>query len=386
MFKGKELMSMERAQALINTDVILNNYSIIKQRAGVDAMAVVKADAYGHGVQHVAPALREHGVEWLGVALPSEALSLRAFGDTGKVLCWLSTPGDPAIAQCVKEGVDISVSSMRELDEITQAAHDCDHTANIHVKVDTGLSRNGVMISDLPDLIEVLTQAVSAGQVYVRGVWTHLANADDDDITFAQASVLSQVDIFELALAQFAGAGISPDIRHMANTAGALWHPTSGYDMVRVGIGMYGLSPNPMRETSADLGLIPAMTVNARLSNVKTVPPQSGVSYSHTWIAPGETRVGLVPVGYGDGIPRSASGLVDFAINGQLVSQIGRIAMDQCVINLNGYPSAQQGDVVTLFGPGSAGELTADEWAAKIGSIGYEIVTRIGSRIPKDYV
>lgn len=379
-------MSFARAQVLVNSGAIVNNYATIAQRAGVKAMAVVKADAYGHGVSHVAPALRAHGVEWLGVALPAEALALRASGDTGNVLCWLSTPGDPAIAQCVVGGIDLSVSSTRELNEISRAAQAAGVTANIHLKVDTGLSRNGVMISNLPELIDVLLPLVHDGNVHLRGVWTHLASADDQNIAVAESSVHSQIDIFDHALSLLAGAGLNPDIRHMGNTAAALWHRSAHYDLVRVGIGLYGLSPNPQRETSADLGITPAMTVSAHLSNVKTIPAGSGVSYSHTWIAQEDTRVGLVPVGYADGIPRSASGLVEIAINGQLVPQVGRIAMDQCVINLGNQPNAQVGDVVTLFGPGFAGELTADQWAARTGTIGYEIVTRIGLRIPKDYV
>jgi alanine racemase len=379
-------MSFARAQVLVNTGAIVNNYATIAQRAGVKAMAVVKADAYGHGVSHVAPALRAHGVEWLGVALPAEALALRASGDTGNVLSWLSTPGDPAIAQCVVGGIDLSVSSTRELNEISQAAQAAGVTANIHLKVDTGLSRNGVMISNLPELIDDLLPAVHDGSVHLRGVWTHLASADDENIALAESSVHSQIDIFDHALSLLAGAGLNPDIRHMGNTAAALWHPSAHYDLVRVGIGLYGLSPNQGRETSSDLGITPAMTVSAHLSNVKTIPAGSGVSYSHAWIAPEATRVGLVPVGYADGIPRSASSLVDLAINGQLVPQVGRIAMDQCVIDLSDHPNAQAGDAVTLFGPGLAGELTADQWADRTGTIGYEIVTRIGVRIPKDYV
>ena len=378
-------MTSFRARAVISTDAILRNFDHVREVCGVNAMAVVKADAYGHGVRHLAPLLREHGVEWLGVALPSEALALRATGDTGKILAWLTTPEDPDLSKCVAADVDLSVSSARELQEITQAAITHNRVANIHLKIDTGLSRNGILVADLAQLLPILTEAIGQGHVHVRGVWSHLANADHHDLEFSSESVGQQVAVFHSALSMLASAGIDPALKHMANTAGALWHPTSRFNLVRIGIGMYGLSPNLDRATSASLGLVPAMHVQARISQVKEIPVGSGVSYSHTWIATEPTRVALIPVGYADGIPRNLSNNLQFAVNGLPVDQIGTIAMDQCVVNVSDLESVAPGDIVDIFGSGSSGELTADQWAQRMNTVGYEIIARIGTRIPKEY-
>lgn len=378
-------MNQFRAQAIISTDALVRNFDHVRELAGVNAMAVVKADAYGHGVSRIAPLMREHGVEWLGVALPSEALALRSSGDTGKILAWLSTPGDPDIRTCVSADVDLSVSSVRELEEIAQAASNINRVANVHVKIDTGLSRNGILLADIGQLISLLSAATESGHVHLRGVWSHLANADHQNLEYSAESVSKQVAIFESALTELASVGMRPDLIHVANTAGALWHPSTRYDLVRVGIGMYGLSPNVERATSTELGLVPAMHVQARISQVKVIPAGSGVSYSHTWVATEPTRVGLIPVGYADGIPRNLSNDIEFAVNGQAVTQIGTIAMDQCVVNLNSHTTARAGDVVDVFGPGTSGELTADQWAQRMNTVGYEIITRIGTRIPKEY-
>lgn len=376
-----------RAWANVSGAAILGNYEAIQSVAGVEAMAVVKADAYGHGIDFVAPLLRAHGVAWLGVALPSEALALRSAGDQGKVLCWLSTPGDPDLAACVKAGVDLSVSSSRELHEIAVAARAGGVRASIHIKIDTGLNRNGLSLGELGSLIVELGLLVDEGVIGVRGGWSHLASADHVDPEIAQESVSAQRSIFLLALAELASAGIEPEVNHLSNTAGALWHPDSRFNLVRVGIGMYGLSPNVQRATSADLGLVPAMTVVARLSSVKAVPIGSGVSYLHTWIARRDSLLGLVPVGYGDGIPRSASNRVRVSVGGEMAPQVGTIAMDQFVIDVTDcLDSSSAGSVVYLFGTGEHGELTADQWGVASGSIGYEIVTRLGSRIPRVHV
>jgi alanine racemase len=214
-----------------------------------------------------------------------------------------------------------------------------------------------------------------------------LASADHVDHEIARESVSAQRLIFVSALAELASAGIEPEVIHLSNTAGALWHPDSRFNLVRVGIGMYGLSPNTQRATSADLGLVPAMTVVARLSSVKAVPIGAGVSYLHTWIARRDSHLGLVPVGYGDGIPRSASNRVSVSVGGEMPPQVGTIAMDQFVIDVTDcVDSCSAGSEVYLFGSGEHGELTADQWGVATGSIGYEIVTRLGSRIPRVHV
>jgi alanine racemase len=376
-----------RAWANVSGEAILRNYDTIQATSGVDVMAVVKADAYGHGVDFVAPLLRAHGVRWLGVALPREALELRAAGDRGNLLCWLSTPGDPDLLACVEADIDLSVSSSRELREIAVAARSLGKCANIHVKIDTGLNRNGLPISELGTLIVELITLTAEGVIGVRGVWSHLASADHGDPVIAHESVSAQRLVFMLALADFALAGIKPEVIHLANTAGALWHPDSRFNLVRVGIGIYGLSPNVGRADSAELNLVPAMTLVARISSVKSVPAGVGVSYLHTWISGRDSQLGLVPVGYGDGIPRSASNNVAVSISGELMAQVGTIAMDQFVIDTTDCAAGiSAGSEVYLFGSGEHGELTADQWGERSGSIGYEIVTRLGSRIPRVHV
>ena len=376
-----------RAWANVSGQAILRNYDTVRAIAGVDVMAVVKADAYGHGVDIIAPLLRAHGVTWLGVALPSEALALRVAGDRGRILSWLSTPGDPDLAACVGADVDLSVSNSRELHEIAAAARTLGKCANIHVKIDTGLSRNGLPLTELGSVLAELITLVAEGVIGVRGVWSHLASADHADPEIAQESVSAQRDVFTTALAEFVSAGIEPEAIHLANTAGALWHPDSRFNLVRIGISMYGLSPNVQRASSADLNLVPAMTLVARLSSVKSVPAGSGVSYLHTWTAERECQLGLVPVGYGDGIPRSASNNVSVCVAGELISQVGTIAMDQFVIDAtDSIADISAGSEVYLFGSGAHGELTADQWGQASGSIGYEIVTRLGSRIPRVHV
>lgn len=378
-------MNNFRARAVISTEALVRNLDLVHGIAGVDVMAVVKADAYGHGVAELAPLLRDHGITWLGVALPSEALALRANGDTGKILAWLTTPGDPDIARCVAANVDLSVSSVRELTDIVAAAEKTHTLAQIHIKIDTGLSRNGVQLENLDDVLALAKAATTSGRVNVRGVWSHLANADHVDPAIAEQSVAEQIAVFESALGAISGAGITPEVRHLAQTAGALWHPAARYDLVRIGIGMYGLSPNADRISAHELGLVPAMHVQARLSQVKDIAPGTGVSYGHTWKAKSPTSIGLVPIGYADGLPRNLSNSIEFAIGGSKAAQIGTIAMDQCVVDLESIEGVKPGDLVSIFGPGASGELTADELASRMGTIGYEIVTRLGVRVPRDY-
>lgn len=373
-----------RAWAEISGEAILRNYDTVQAIAGVQVMAVVKADAYGHGADFIAPLLRSHGVTWLGVALPSEALELRAAGDRGNLLSWLSAPGDPDLAACVEADVDLSVSSSRELQEIAIAARGLGKCANVHVKIDTGLNRNGLPVGELGSVIAELITLIEEEVIDVRGVWSHLASADHMDPAIAYESVSAQRTVFMLALADFASVGIEPEVIHLANTAGALWHPDTRFNLVRVGIGMYGLSPNMRRANSVELNLLPAMTLVARVSSVKSVPAGAGVSYLHTWIAGRDCQLGLVPVGYGDGIPRCASNRVAVSFAGELMAQVGTIAMDQFVIDVTDCSTGiSVGSEVYLFGSGDHGELTADQWGELCGSIGYEIVTRLGSRIPR---
>lgn len=375
---------LKRARAVIDLGAVGRNLDRVRELAGDAAvMAVVKADAYGHGMGPVARAARARGTEWLGVALPSEALALRAMGDEGRILAWLWAPREAAIPACVRAGVDLSISSAWALDEIADAARQVDVTARVHLKIDTGLSRNGIVASDWLPLLDRVLAATAEGRIEVEGIWSHLADADLP----GASSVPRQLDGFLEALDQAQAMGVSPRLRHLSNSGGLWAHPECRFDLVRTGIAMYGLTPAPELGSPADLGLTPAMTLLARLANVKAVDPGTSVSYGSAWTTERTTRLGLIPVGYGDGIPRSAGGLVEVTMAGRRYPAVGRVAMDQFVVDLGPsgvLPAA--GDDVHLFGPGRNGESTADEWAATLGTIGYEIVTRIGPRVPREYI
>lgn len=379
--------STGRAVAEVALAAIRANLAVLRERAGdADIMAVVKADAYGHGMIEVARAARAAGVTWLGVALPSEALALRASGDTGRVLAWLWTPGDDDVRACVAQGVDISVSSPWAVDDVLAAARATGRAAGIHLKIDTGLTRNGVLPADLPEVLDMIRRGIDEGLLTLAGVWSHLADGD----TPGAASVAHQRAVFEEALAIIAHCGLEPQLRHLGNSGSLFAHPDCRYDLVRTGIAMYGLSPAAVLGPAQELGLTPAMTLRARLAHVKQVDAGTSVSYGWRWSATHPTRVGLVPVGYADGIPRAAGAphagdAVEVALAGTRHRIVGTVAMDQCVIEL-GDAGAQAGDEVVLFGPGTDGEWTADDWAGAIGTIGYEIITRIGPRVPRAYV
>lgn len=374
---------MRRAAAVVDLGSIGANLTRIRELAGnATVMAVVKADAYGHGMAPVARAARRLGVEWLGVALPSEALALRAHGDQGRILAWLWSPGDPAIASCVREGVDLSVSSSWALAEVVEAARRVGARARIHIKVDTGLFRNGVAPGQLADLLQESLRAMIAGLVEVESVWSHLADGD----TPGAPSVQRQLERYLDALEQAESVGIRPRLRHLSNSGGLWAHPELRFDLVRTGIAMYGLTPAPVLGSAAELGLVPAMSLVARLAHVKGVEAGASVSYGGTWTADRPTALGLVPLGYADGIPRAAGNRVQVAVDGHLHPIVGRVAMDQFVVDLGDGELPHVGDDVYVFGPGRHGEWTADQWADTLDTIGYEIVTRIGSRVPREYV
>jgi alanine racemase len=346
-------------------------------------MVVVKADGYGHGMVESAAAARDAGAPWLGVATIEEALRLRSAGDTGRILCWLTVPGDDWGA-AIDADVDVTAYTTDELDEIRAAVADQGgRRARLQLKVDTGLSRGGATRDHWPDLVRAARAGEADDRWRVTGVWSHFACSDEPEHDANQA----QESAFRDALAVAEQAGLRPEVRHLANSAAAMLRPTSRFDLVRCGIAAYGLDPAP--GLSPDVGLRPAMTVTAPLALVKTVPAGAGVSYGHTWTAPSDTRIGLVPLGYGDGVPRHASNAAEVWVDGKRHRIRGRVCMDQFVVELEGGSDGAgvaPGDEVVLFGPGDAGEPTADDWARACGTIHYEIVTRIGGRLRRRHV
>jgi alanine racemase len=370
-----------RAEIVVDLDALRHNVRELRRRArGAALMVVVKADGYGHGMVPVARAARAAGADWLGVAVLEEALALREDGDTGPILCWLAVPGEdygPAVAA----DVDVTAYSEAELGEIVDAARRVGRVARVQLKVDTGLSRGGSTLEDWPDLVAAAAAAERAGPVRVSGVWSHFACSDEPD----HPANAAQEEGFRWALEIAERSGLRPEVRHLSNSAGALSRPDARYDLVRCGIAAYGLTPMPRVASSAQLGLRPAMTVRARFAMVKPVRAGAGVSYGHTYVTAHDTTVGVVPVGYGDGVPIHASGRAPVLAAGLVRPIAGRVCMDQFVLDL-GDSAAAAGDSVVLFGPGDEGEPSAQDWADACGTISYEIVTRIGGRMQRRYV
>ncbi|MDR5698361.1 alanine racemase [Agromyces aerolatus] len=365
-------------EAVIDLEAIRANVRTLgEQVAPARVLAVVKADAYGHGALPVARAALDGGAAWLGTADVDEALALRAADIEAPLLAWLHDP-DAAFAPAIANDIDLGVSSGAQLHAIAAAARRAGRTAAVHLKIDTGLSRNGVAPEEWADVVALAAALEAAGRVRVRGVFSHLAN------TSAEADA-AQLAVFERALAAAAAAGIEPELRHIASTAAALSTPGSRYDLVRTGIGVYGVSPYGDGTTPAELGLRPAMTLRAKVAAVRRVEPGTGASYSHVWRAERPTTLALIPLGYADGVPRQASGRGEVLLRGARRRIAGRIAMDQFLVDV-GDDDVAVGDEAVLFGDPATGAPSADDWADAADTIGYEIVTRIGPRVPRTYL
>jgi alanine racemase len=369
------------ASAEIDMAAFRSNVAALKEHAGVPVMVVVKADGYGHGILACAREARAAGAEWLGVATPTEALTLREAGDTGPVLAWLYGM-DEDLTPLVAVDVDVSTQSVEQIGRVISAAAVAERRARVHLKIDTGLSRNGTPAYDWQRVCAAAAEAEHAGALAVVGIWSHFAAADEP----GHPSVPLQMEAFQRAYEQARAAGLEPTLRHLSNSAGALVVPEARLDLVRVGIAAYGIDPAPGIAALAGIALQPVMRLRAQLVNVKQIEAGAGVSYGWTWIAEATTTVGLVPLGYGDGIPRHAGNRAWVGWSGSRVPVRGRICMDQFVVELGAGRVAQSGEEVIIFGPGDHGEPTAADWAAWCDTIGYEIVTRIGTRVPRRYL
>lgn len=367
-----------RAEIVIDLDAFRRNLDRIGELVATDVdgpqvMVVVKADAYGHGMVPCARVAREAGVPWLGVATQDEALALRAAGDEGLLLSWLGVPGED-YREAIAANIDLTASSVAQLEEIVEAAVDAGYVARVHLKVDTGLSRNGAPVSQWTELVEAAAAHQRADRIDIVGLWSHLACADEPD----NPTNDRQVEAFTAAVAVAESHGLDPEVNHLANSAGALLRPDAWFDLVRIGIAAYGLSPAPAVVTAEELGLVPVMTVRSTLALTKEIGRGEGVSYGHTFVAQFKQHVGLVPLGYGDGIPRHASSKAEVQVGDARARILGRVCMDQFVVAVP--PTASAGDEVVLFGTGADGIPTAQDWAEACDTISYEIVTRIGGR------
>ncbi|UQX02563.1 alanine racemase [Streptomyces sp. RerS4] len=384
-----------RVYAEIDLDAVRENVRALRARAPRSGlMAVVKADAYGHGAVPCARAAREAGATWLATATPDEALALRAAGIEGPMLCWLFTPGGPW-RQAVEADIDVSVSALWALNEVRAAAQAAGRVARVQLKADTGLGRAGCQPAEWAELVGAAVAAQAEGTVHVTGVWSHFACADEP----GHPSIKLQLEAFRDMLAHAEKEGIDPEVRHIANSPATLTLPESHFDLVRPGLAIYGVSPAPEIGTPAQLGLRPAMTLKASLALVKAVPAGHGVSYGHHYVTEAGTNLALVPAGYADGLPRGASGRGPVLVGGRIHRAAGRIAMDQFVIDLGPDPApgpvpdggavpvpVRAGDEAVILGDAERGEPTAEDWAQAAHTIAYEIVTRIGGRVPRVYL
>jgi alanine racemase len=368
------------AQALIDLDAVAHNVGVLREHAGsAEVMAVVKADGYGHGATPVARAALAVGAAELGVATVDEALALRHDGISAPILSWLHTPGTdfgPAVAA----DVQIAVSSPAQVEDVLDAARRTGVTAVVTLKVDTGMTRNGVAAADLPAVLTALGRGAADGALRLRGIMSHLANGDDPAHPEATDR---QAQRFDAMRAAARAAGVDFEIAHLCSSPGAMTRHDLAYDMVRPGIALYGQSPIP---ELGDMGLRPAMTLKCPVALVRSVPAGQGVSYGHTWVAPHDTTLALLPIGYADGVYRPLSGRIEVLINGRRRRNVGRICMDQFLVDLGpGATDVTVGDDAILFGPGDNGEPTAQDWADLLGTINYEVVTSPRGRVTRVY-
>ena len=371
---------MSRASAEINLSAITQNFKSIKSRTTADVLAVVKADAYGHGLIPVSKALEEAGADWFGTALLEEAINLRKSGILKPIISWLTPLGED-FKSAIDLDIDLGIPSIDLLDEVIKAASLTGKTARIHLEIDTGMSRGGVL-SEWDQLIKSVLVGVNLKQLKVIGIWSHFARADEPDELMNQ----EQLSLFEEKVNQAKAAGIDAQFIHIANSAALFTNKSTHKNIIRSGIALFGLSPDIKTiGDSSSLGLKPAMKLKAKLNLVKEVKAGSSVGYGGTAVLGSDTKLGVVALGYADGIPRNTNNLAGVFVAKKRAPIIGRVSMDQFVVDLGISSTAKTGDEVIVFGDGSGGEYTVDEWAKAADTINYEIITRIGPRVPRIY-
>jgi alanine racemase len=351
----------------VDLSAVAANTALIAARTTGELMAVVKADGFGHGAVDVARTALGHGASSLGVTSLSEAWPLREAGLEAPILSWLN-PVDADFATAVVLRIDLAVPGLEHLAAVAAAPG----RARVHLHLDTGMARDGAAPADWPRLCRAARLAERRGLVEVVGVMGHLGCADDPvDTCNARGRTR-----FAWGLEVARSCGLRPTHRHLAATASTLTDPLSHHTLSRVGAGLVGIDPSGTTELRS------ASTLSAPLVSVRRVRAGTQVGYGHTYVTEATTHLGLVPLGYADGLPRAASGRASLWLAGRRVPVVGRISMDQLVVDL-GTTGAEVGDPATVFGPGDVGEPTVAEWAAWSDTLPHEIVTGIGSRVPR---
>jgi alanine racemase len=366
-----------QSEALVDLAAIRSNVGLMNDHVGsAGVMAVVKSDGYGCGLVPTATAALAGGASWLGVGHVEEALAIRAAGVAAPVLCLLASPDAPH-REAVASGVDLSAGTAGLVRQIGAAAAAAGTPARLHLKADTGMSRGGAPMAQWPGMLEAALAEQAAGRCEITGIWSHLACADIP----GHPSVDDQLAAFRDALSQAEQAGARPSVRHLANTPALLTRPDTWFDLVRPGGGVTGLCTSPGGPPG---WLRPALTVRTHLVQSKQVAPGTGVSYGHRYVTRSATTLGLIPLGYNEGIPRAGTNTAPVFIRGRRLLISGTVCMNQCVIDAGDFP-VEAGDEVVLFGPGDHGEPTAQEWADLLGTLSYDIVTRFTGKIPRSY-
>lgn len=363
-------MSLLR-EARIDLDALRSNLGVLRGAvAPARVMGVVKAQGYGHGAVEVARALADAGVDWLGVADLAEALDLRDAGIRTPVLAWLHGP-DVDAGLAAEHDIDLGVSTIDQLERAAAAG------ATVQLKLDTGLSRNGFSPTEAVQAFALAADHERGGRLRVRGIFSHLSNTSPDDDA-------RQTELFAELVEAARDAGLDPELRHLAATQAALTRPDARLDLVRLGIGLYGIEYGDGADPAA-MGLKPVMELAGTVTAVRRVPAGTGMSYGFIERTERDTTLALVPLGYADGIPRAASGKATVAIRGETFRQVGRIAMDQFLVDV-GDAEVQVGDRAVLWGDPATGVPSAADWARAAGTIGYEIVTRVGPRVTRSFL
>lgn len=374
-------MTQHHVTADIDLGRLSGNVETLKRKInGPALMAIVKANAYGHGLVQSAQAAKRGGADWLATALLEEAIELRNAGVSGPILTWLNTIDD-RFEECISKDIDLGVNSIESLLAISNAAAKAGKSARVQVKVDTGLGRNGATLDDLPSLISALKQAQSSGQIKVVGAFSHFAYADEP----SNPTIGEQINNFKIAVDALTDANFELEVKHLSNSAATLGLPHTYNNLVRPGLAIYGISPSPEVGEATDHDLKPVMRLRAPIILIKNVPAGTGVSYAHQYHTKNQTNLALIPAGYADGIPRAASNKGPLLIDGKRFTISGRVCMDQFVVDI-GDAKVQPGDQAVLFGDPANGEPSVNDWAEAAGTINYEVITRIGPRVFRNYI
>ncbi|NJN03068.1 MAG: alanine racemase [Leptolyngbyaceae cyanobacterium SL_1_1] len=368
-----------RAWVEINLGALKHNVEQLRASLGAktDLMAVVKADAYGHGAVTVAKTAVQAGASWLGVATVPEGIELRQANLKAPILVMgaVNTPEEVRVmAQWQLQPTVVTPKQALIFSDILAGDWQGRSPLPVHLKLDTGMSRLGHPWQQAAAFYQFVRRLP---QLKISSIYSHLATADEPDPTFMQ----TQQQRFETAIAELQLQGFQPPRLHLANSAAMLADSSLHYDLVRVGLALYGLYPAP--HLNKAVSLRPVMQVKARITHLKQIEPGTGVSYGHQFIADRLMRIAVVGIGYADGVPRLLSNRLTALIRGQRVQQIGTITMDQLMLDVTHLPNLQEGDIVTLLGRDRQGQITAEDWANMLGTISWEILCGFKHRLPR---